>query len=296
MQLNPLKWKLPGKKATPQEIAARSQVNPVSHPTINEGIPRPDAEHPVERSGRWYTSNIAALSDNPNPTPIVENPVKQTALPVNAQGALTVHEAISTGADHIEIHSDSSASIKSPIAYTSESNVAQKIAPVIISAATAAPTVIKETPVATTPVVVKPTIGQDIGNFFHKLLVDVDKGFAFVDKIEVAAQPVVGAIDAAIAPLDPPLAAAIAAGDGLINGVFSVTGSVLNTINTVGATSATVEQKMAAALPAIEQEILSDPTLAGAVKAVGGTPTKIAQFNTSLTAAAQALYLLTTAI
>jgi hypothetical protein len=156
----------------------------------------------------------------------------------------------------------------------------------------------EEPVMATSPVTPAPkeTVAQDIGNFFKKLLVDVDKGFAFVDKIAVAAQPVVQAVDAAIAPIDGPLAAAIAAGDGLINGVISVTGSVLNTITAVGATNATPAQKMAAALPAIEQEILSDPTLAGAVKAVGGTPTNIAQFNTNLTAAAQALYLLTTAI
>lgn len=267
-------------------IPATASTVPVVTPDDNSPSPVWTATHTAQWNGQWWTPEAASKAAD-----LAQRAKEREESPV---APAVVQEPESA-----------------PVAYTSESNVGNKSAPVIQPVATATLTSVKEsTIVATTPIVtttpttttvpvitaVKPNVGQDIGNFFKGLLADVEKGFAFADKIEVAAQPIVQEAEMIIAPINPALATAIAAGDGLVNGVFSVTGSVLNTIQTVGATNATPEQKMAAALPAIEQEILSDPTLAGAVKAVGGTPTNIAQFNASLTAAAQALYLLTTAI
>jgi hypothetical protein len=241
--------------------------------------PTPDADHKFQLDGKWWTPEAATAQADADQKAkdAAQAPATAPANPTPIPNPAAVPEPI----------------VAHPAAFTSSTVHPAEVT--IIKVAIPAAVQPKETPSVTTSAPHE-TFQQEVGSFFKKLLGGIEKGFSFVQKVDAAAQPAITAVETAIQPFDAPLSAAIALGDTVFSGVVDKVGQVLTTVETVGATNATPAQKLQAALPQIEAEIMADPSLQKALAAVGGTPTNLAKFNTSLEALASAYYDLTTAI
>jgi hypothetical protein len=111
------------------------------------------------------------------------------------------------------------------------------------------------------------TFLQKLGSFFTT-------GAAKALQIEAALAPAAGAVESVVAASNP----GAAVGINTFNAILGSVVGVEQVATAVGASSGTGAQKLVAAVPGVEQAILSNPLFAGK------TPANLALYNSALTA------------